>query len=32
MFSKSKEESSLIKGIFKKYNVKYTINTDTKML
>ena len=32
VFSKSKEESSLIKEIFKKYNVKYTINTDTKML
>ena len=32
VFSKSKEESNLIKNIFKKYNVKYTINTDAKML
>lgn len=32
VFSKSKEESNAIKEIFKRYNVKYTINTDTKML
>lgn len=32
VFSKSREESNMIKEIFKKYNVKYTISTDTKML
>lgn len=32
VFSKSRKESNMIKGIFKKYNVKYTISTDTKML